>query len=122
MTSFGDAIEHSSSIPASIARELGEKMDAAGAFTFAHLFSQDGKVESICLECLTTICRCRNVMMALEEEAAHICQPELEMAQHPAEQPEFRYAYVFRDDRKPGRTSRKPKSKADRYSFASLKA
>jgi hypothetical protein len=122
MISSRDAIEHISSIPASIARELGAKMDAAGTLSFVHRYSKDGKVESICLECLTTIGRSRNVMRALEEEAAHICQPELLMAPVPAEESDFRYASISRESRKPAPLSRKPNSKVDRYALAAPKA
>ncbi len=97
-------------------------MATAGTLTFAHRYSRDGKVESICLECLTTIGRSRNAMKALEEEAAHVCKPEVVMAPGPAEQPESRYAYVFRDDRRSGHSSRKPNAKVNRYSLASSKA
>ncbi len=97
-------------------------MDSAGAPTFVHRYSQDGKVESICLECLTTICLARNVMKALEEEAAHICRPELLTAPPPAEEPKSRYAYISRQNRRPGRSRRKPNSKVDHYALAPLKA
>jgi hypothetical protein len=97
-------------------------MDATGTLTFVHRYSRDGKVESICLECLTTICRSRNVMTALGEEAAHICHPEVVIAPLAAEQADHRYASVSGDKRRPARSVRKPASKVARYSFASLKA
>ena len=42
---------------------------------FAHRYTENGKVESICLVCLLTICRCRTSEEASLREAEHLCQP-----------------------------------------------
>jgi len=39
------------------------------ASTFAHRYPNNGKVESICLKCLLTVCSCRGVEQMIQEEA-----------------------------------------------------
>ena len=43
---------------------------------FAHRYPKNGRVESICLKCLLTVCSCRGVEQMTQEEAKHVCQPD----------------------------------------------
>ena len=51
-------------------------MDTLAASAFAHRYSDNGNVESICLTCLLTVCRCRDTEQMLKEEAKHACEPD----------------------------------------------
>jgi hypothetical protein len=44
------------------------------ASTFAHRYPNNGKVESICLKCLLTVCSCRGVEQMIQEEVSIIAQ------------------------------------------------
>jgi hypothetical protein len=44
--------------------------------TFAHRYTQTGKIESICLICFLTACRSQDEEEMLENEAKHVCQPD----------------------------------------------
>ncbi len=46
------------------------------ARAFAHRYSDTGRIESICLVCLLTVCRCQNTIQMIEEEAKHVCGPD----------------------------------------------
>ncbi len=43
---------------------------------FAHTFRTNGKMESTCLTCFSTVCSCWTVDEILSEEAVHCCKPE----------------------------------------------
>jgi hypothetical protein len=40
---------------------------------FTHRYTADGKIESICMKCFLTICRCRTEEEVTTEEAQHAC-------------------------------------------------
>jgi len=47
------------------------------AHAFAHRYPDNGNVESICLKCFLTVCRCRGAEQMIQEEAKHVCQPDM---------------------------------------------
>lgn len=61
---------------ADIPRGLGENTMKTLDRVFAHRYSDKGQIESICLVCLLTICRCRDAEQVTQEEAKHVCHPD----------------------------------------------
>jgi hypothetical protein len=43
---------------------------------FAHRVIAGGMIESICMSCFLTVCRCRTEAESEEQEAAHICEDD----------------------------------------------
>ncbi|MGB8771103.1 MAG: hypothetical protein WCC92_15905 [Candidatus Korobacteraceae bacterium] len=41
---------------------------------FAHRHAANGAVESICLKCFLTVCRCKTEEEAERQEAEHVCK------------------------------------------------
>ena len=41
---------------------------------FAHRYAANGAVESICLKCFLTVCRCQTEEEAERQEAEHACK------------------------------------------------
>jgi hypothetical protein len=43
---------------------------------FAHRYTNSGRIESICLTCFVTLCRCFTTEEMICREAEHVCDPE----------------------------------------------
>ena len=44
-------------------------------FTFAYRYLDDGKVEAICMRCLTVVCCSGSADKVMKAQARHICEP-----------------------------------------------
>jgi hypothetical protein len=63
-------------------------MDSLKLHAFAHRYCDNGNVESICMECLVSVCRSLTIQRALNEEEKHVCEPDPVMERSVALQPE----------------------------------
>jgi hypothetical protein len=52
-------------------------MEAQSDNPFVHRFIADGVIESICMKCFLTVCRCRTEVGIEGREAKHVCQDYL---------------------------------------------
>ena len=59
---------------------MPENYDTTAPVAFVHRYCEDGTIDSICLCCYLTACRCGTLQQSLEEEVKHACLYDLRPA------------------------------------------